>query len=186
MEHVETYYAHEIASEGKWANNRQLIVIRPTIDAGRADSTWFPRTLERMRETRQRKGSMPITIAVGDDAEVRLDVGLVDITVFFELPPGVPPQLPIMREELNRTLDENLRHFDSVCAGALHDQMIVASVAHTFHSNGSPLFHYHNLIFGLRQEVRGDMDILGPLDMDPLLKALSKSGPLSIIGGMKE
>ena len=50
----------------------------------------------------------------------------------------------------------------------------------------SPLFHYHNLIFGLRQEVRGDMDILGPLDMEPLLEALSKSGPLAFIGGMKQ
>ena len=81
---------------------------------------------------------------------------------------------------------ENFRHFDAVCAGALHDQMIIASVPHVFHSNGSVLFHYHNLIFGLRQEVRGDMDILGPLDMDPLLKALSRSGPIGIIGGMKQ
>jgi hypothetical protein len=29
------------------------------------------------------------------------------------------------------------------------------------------IFHFHNLIFGLRQEARGDMDILGPLDIDP-------------------
>ncbi len=79
---------------------------------------------------------------------------------------------------------ENALHFDSVCAGAVHDQMILANAQHRFHSNGTPLFHCHNLIFGMRHEVRGDMDILGPLDMDPLLKALAKSGPLRIIGGM--
>jgi hypothetical protein len=43
------------------------------------------------------------------------------------------------------TRTENFRHFDSVCAGALHDQMIIATVLHLFHSNGSPLLHDHNL-----------------------------------------
>jgi hypothetical protein len=100
-------------------------------------------------------------------------------------PPGLPPLLPTTRKELDMPFTENFRHFDSVCAGALHDQMIVATVLHVFHSDGSPLLHYHNLIFGLRQEVRGHMDILGPLDLDPMLTKLSKSGPLSIIGGMK-
>jgi hypothetical protein len=42
------------------------------------------------------------------------------------------------------------------------------------------------LIFGLRQEVRGDMDILGPLDINPLLRAISKSGPINVVGGMKQ
>ena len=30
------------------------------------------------------------------------------------------------------------------------------------------------------------MDILGPLDMEPLIKALGKSGGLNVIGGVKQ
>jgi hypothetical protein len=186
MEHVETYFRHEIASEGKWASGRVPMIIRPTVDAGRTDGNWFPMTLERMRETRRRKGTLPVSIGQDGGSDMQIDVGLVDVIVFFEMPPDIPPSLPTTREEFDMAFTENFRRFDSVCAGALHDQMIVASVPHFFHSNGSPLFHYHNLIFGLRQEVRGDMDILGPLDMEPFLKALSKSGPLSFIGGMKQ
>jgi hypothetical protein len=93
--------------------------------------------------------------------------------------------IPTREEDWDRTLTENLRHLDSICAGAFHDQMILATTPHCFHSDGSLLLHYHNLIFGMRQEVCGDTDILAPLDMGPLLKALSKSGPVSIIGGMK-
>ena len=185
MEHVETYYTHELASEGKWASGRDIIIVRPSADAGSSDSDWFPRMLKRMRETRRRKGTLPISVGIDERNDLEIDVGLVDVTVFFEMPPGIPPSLPRTRDELDMTFTENFRHFDSVCAGALHDQMIIASVPHFFHSNGSPLFHYHNLIFGLRQEVRGDMDILGPLDIDPLLKKLSASGPLSFIGGRR-
>ena len=187
MEHIETYYAHEIIREGKWGSNRKPIIVRPHEDVAKmADSHWFSKTLDRMRQTRRRKGTLPTTVDLGGGETLMLDVGLVDVTVFFQMPPGQPPLLPRTQEEHSKAMAENFRHFDAVCAGALHDQMIIASVPHVFHSNGSVLFHYHNLIFGLRQEVRGDMDILGPLDMDPLLKALSRSGPLSIIGGMKQ
>lgn len=186
MEHVETYYTHEIASEGNWGSGRDLIIVRPPEDAGLADSLWFARTLDRMRVIRRRKGTIPMRVDIGEGQQIEIDVGLVDVTVFFQMPPGIPPSLPTTRDELDRTFTENFRHFNSLCAAALYDQMIMVSVPHFFHSNGSPLFHYHNLIFGLRQEVRGDMDILGPLDMDPLLKALSRSGPLSVIGGMRQ
>jgi hypothetical protein len=178
MEHIETYWAHEIASEGKWASNVPVIIIQPAIDRGRAESHWFDRTLERMWETRRRKGTLPITI--GGNV---IDVGLVDITVFFEMPAGV---LPRREEEYEYLLTENMRHFDLVCSGAFNDQMILATVLHSYHSNGSRLIHCHNLIFGLRQEVRGDVDILGPLDMEPLLKTLAEDGPLNVIGGVRQ
>ncbi|WP_422927485.1 hypothetical protein [Singulisphaera sp. PoT] len=61
----------------------------------------------------------------------------------------------------------------------------MASAQHFYHSGGSHLVRFHNLIFGLRQEVRGDGDHLGPLDMNPLLEALAASGPLTVIGGMR-
>lgn len=55
IEHAETYYAHEIASEGPWSSGHVPIIIRPTVDAGQAKDHWFSMTLERMRETRRRK-----------------------------------------------------------------------------------------------------------------------------------
>jgi hypothetical protein len=185
MEHLESYVTHEIVSEGTWASARELIIIQPPHDAGRTDSNWIPRMLERMRETRRRKGTIPFRMAT-DGGDIEIDVGLVDVTVFFEMPPGLPPSLPTTHPEYDMASTENFRHFDAVCGGALHDQMIVASALHFFHTDGSPLFHYHNLIFGLRQEVRGDIDILGPLDMEPLLKALSRSGPVNIIAAIKQ
>jgi hypothetical protein len=184
MEHAETYVEHEILSEGRWASGRQLIIVRPSQDAGAAAGHWWPRTLERMRDARRRKGTLPLTVDTAGGPPMQIDIGLVDVTVFFQMPPGVPP-LPASRAEYDMTLTENFRHFDSLCSGALHDQMIVATVLHSFHSNGTRLLHYHNLIFGLRQEVRGDMDILGPLDMHPVLKALSRSGPVNIISGKR-
>jgi hypothetical protein len=181
MQHVETFFNYEIAREGKWRSDVPVIIMRPEHDAGQADNGWFPKTLARMREARERKGTLPVRIGGTD-----VDVGLIDVTVFFQIMPGNKLVHPRTREESDKLFNENLIHLDKVCANALHDQMIIAIAQHIYHSNGSFLYHYHNLIFGLRQEVRGDMDILGPLEMEPLLKALSKSGPLSVIGGMKQ
>jgi hypothetical protein len=185
MAHIDTYLEHEILNEGTWATGCNLIVIRPPEDAGRDDDRWLSWTLEKMRETRRRKGTLPWKFAGPDGNDVEIDIGLIDVTVFFQPPPGMPPT-PATKEEYRKTFDENARHMEMLCAGALHDQMILATCMHVFHSNGSLLLHYHNLIFGLRQEVRGDMDLLGPLDLDPLLKALAGSGPLSVIGGRKQ
>jgi hypothetical protein len=186
MDHVETFFRYEIASEGKWRSDVPVIILRPDHDKGLADSSWFPKTLDRMREARRRKGTIPTKINIGEGRAIEIDVGLVDVTVFFQIMPGnklVDPRTP---EESDKLFHENLIHLDKVCGDSLHDQMIIAIAQHLYHSNGSLLFHYHNVIFGLRQEARGDMDILGPLDMDPLLKALSRSGPLNVIGGMKQ
>jgi hypothetical protein len=185
MAHVETYVEHEILREGSWGSRRRLIILRPPEDVGLASGDWWPTQLERMRETRRRKGTLPIEVDLGAGQVLELDVGLVDVTVSFDMPPCLPA-MPATRDDYDRTLTENLHHFDAVCAGALHDQMIVATVPHVFRPDGSRLLHYHNLIFGLRQEVRGDLDILGPLDLEPLLKALAQTGPLSIMGGMKQ
>jgi hypothetical protein len=184
MEHVETYFEHEIASEGKWKSDVTVIILRPAVDCGKAGSGWWPETLARMREARRRKGTIPVKIGMPGGSNCEFDVGLVDVTVSFSMPPATLSALIKNKRKANRFFDENLRHLDSVCAGGLHDQMIIATALHIYHSSGSRLLHFHNLILGLRQEVRGDMDILGPLDMDPLLKALAKSGSLSVIGGM--
>ena len=185
MEHVESYFTHEIASEGKWRSNATILIIQPKEDAGKAPSDWFTRTLERMRESRVRKGTIPLTIDVGGVA-TEIDIGLVDIVVFFQIPPGNVPALLKSNSEPERFFQENLRHVDLLCKGTLHDQMIMAASPHFYRSDGSILFHCHNVIFGLRQEIRGDIDILAPLDFDPLLKALAKTGPLRVLGGMKQ
>jgi len=186
MEHIEMYFTHEITNEGRWSANRPLVILRPTIDSGQTTEDWLATTLERMRETRSRKGLLPTKVPIGQGREVEIDIGLIDVTVFFQVPPGMRPAIPTRKEDCDRTFDENLRHLESVCADALHDQMILATSLHLFDSNGSPLLHYHNLIFGMRQEVRGELDVLGQLDMDPLLKALSKSGPMRLIGGKQQ
>jgi hypothetical protein len=181
MEHVETYYRYEIASEGKWRSDVPLLIIRPEHDAGRADGGWFPETLARMREARRRKGAMPVSIRGRE-----IDVGLIDITVFFRWMPDNTLVLSRTPEERDRLFQENLIHLDKVCGDAFHDQMVIAMAPHIYHSNGSHLFHFHNLIFGLRQEVRGDLDVLGVLDMQPLIKSLGRSGGLNVIGGVTQ
>jgi len=181
MEHVETVFNYEIASEGKWRTNVPVIILRPDHEAGRADSGWFPRTLARMREARRRKGAMPVSIG-----GMEIDVGLIDIIVFFQLIPGNRLVHPRTSDERARLFDENLIHLDKLCGDALHDQMVIAVAPHIYHSNGSFLYHHHNLIFGLRQEVSGDLDMLGVLDMDPLVKALSRSGGLNVVAGVKQ
>lgn len=100
MEHAETYLAHEIASEGKWASDVPLFIIQPEIDRGETDTGWFATTLERMRETRRRKGTLPVTIAMPSGSIIEMDVGLVDVTVFFEMPPDVLPLLPTSKDDL--------------------------------------------------------------------------------------
>jgi hypothetical protein len=181
MEHVETYFNYEIAREGKWRSNVPLIIIRPDHEKGKADDGWFPKTLGRMREARRRKGAIPVRFAGMD-----IDVGLIDVIVSFRIMPGNKLVHPRTDEEFDMLLHENMIHIDKVCGDALHDQMVIALARHVYRSDGSFLYHYHNLVFGLRQEVRGDMDILAPLDMEPLMKALSRSGGLDVIGGVKQ
>jgi hypothetical protein len=75
------------------------------------------------------------------------------------MPLGLPPGLPA-KAQYEEAFQNNFRYFHAVCAGALHDQMIIATYLHVFHADGWPLLHHHNLIFGLRQEARGDMGTL--------------------------
>ena len=57
IEHVETYFTYEIASEGNWRSNVPLIILRPPEDSDRVPDGWFARTLERMRETRAERNA---------------------------------------------------------------------------------------------------------------------------------
>jgi hypothetical protein len=132
MEHVETFFNFEIAREGKWRSGVPLIILRPKIDSGKAECDWFPQTLARMWEARQRKGAMPVSIG-----GMEIDVGLVDVVVFFQIMPGNKLVHPRTPEESDKLLHENLIHLDKVCGNALHDQMIMALAPHIYHSNGT-------------------------------------------------
>jgi regulator of sirC expression with transglutaminase-like and TPR domain len=183
MDHVENYLQHEFINEGKWAAGGQPIIIQLPADSKMADNRWLTTTLEKMRETRRRIGTLPTMIQTSEGEAIPVDVGLLDITVFFQMPLGLPPGLPSAKDQYEAAFQHNLRCFRAICVGALHDRMILAACMHVFHADGWPLLHFHNLIFGLQQEIRGDMNILlAPLDMNPTLKALSKTGPVSIIG----
>ncbi len=121
MEHIETFYRYEIASEGKWRSDVPVIIIRPDRDKGEADADWFPDTLTCMREARQRKGRETASVC-----GMEIDVGLVDIIVFFQIMPGCGVVRPRTQEESDKLLRENLVHVDKLCGDALHDQMVIA------------------------------------------------------------
>jgi hypothetical protein len=110
MEHVEPYYSFEIARDGPRARGRELITLSPDVEIWPVDSDWFPKTLERMRATRRQNGTHPIGLTIeGMDREI--DVGLVDVTVFFEMPPDVPP-LPSTWADMEMAQATNLRHLN--------------------------------------------------------------------------
>lgn len=181
MEHMETFFKYEIAREGKWRNDAPVLILRPKHDAGLADSGWFPKTLARMWEVRQRKDAVPLS---GDGMEI--DLGLIDIIVFFELMPGNKRVHPQTAEDIETLRDENFNHLDKICGDSVHDQMIIAQVEHFYHSDGSYLCHYHTLIFNLRQDARGKFDVLRAPDLQPLLNDLRRGGNLNVIEGVKQ
>jgi hypothetical protein len=99
-------------------------------------------------------------------------VGLVDIPITFEGP------LELVASNLERRssefLDTNLRYLDGLFSGAFHDQMTLVTVLHAVRPDGTPSLHYHNLVFGLRKEIRDDGTLIGPLDLGPLITALGQ------------
>src|SRR5258708_2984644 len=94
MEPSESYLTHQILNEGQWASDKHLIILQPSIDRGRADEDWVATMLERMREMRRMKGTLPIKVAFSKGEYAEIDVGLIDVTVFFQMPPGVLPTIP--------------------------------------------------------------------------------------------
>jgi hypothetical protein len=70
MPQVESYYTHEIASEGKWRDDVPVIVLSPTADRGEADCGWFPRTLAQMRDVRERVGQISFRISVDEEIDI--------------------------------------------------------------------------------------------------------------------
>ncbi|WP_422927486.1 hypothetical protein [Singulisphaera sp. PoT] len=91
MEHVESYIAHEIESEGPWRSGVPPVILQPGIDRGMAPDGWMAQTLARMREVRLRHATVPFRMVVDGGGQIGIDVGLVDITVYFEMPASRRP-----------------------------------------------------------------------------------------------
>ena len=179
MEHVESYFNHEVAREGDLRRSAvPIVVVQPRSESGRADDDWFPRLLAQMRQARCDHGTIPVNIN-----GMEIDIGLIDMQVSFHAP---AEKLVRMRDEDKQQMTvENFRHFDQLCAGAFNDQMVMATATHAYRPDGSHLFHYHNLIFGLRKEIRDGREIVDPIDLEPLLKVLGTGRNIAFIGGIK-
>jgi hypothetical protein len=77
--------------------------------------------------------------------------------------------------------EENLRHVEGLLCGTFHDQMTLATVLHAVRPDGTPEIHSHNLIFGVRREFREGRTRAGPLDLKPVLAALTRRLRLGIV-----
>ena len=51
--------------------------------------------------------------------------------------------------------EANLFHIDSLLADTFHDQMTLVTVPHMARPDGTPEFHYHNLVFGGKEGISG-------------------------------
>jgi hypothetical protein len=139
----------------------------------RADDAWFRQTVEQMRQVRRPGTNRYVFPPEHDrDQEIDIDIGLIDVQVFFNAYAGECVGSPMT--------DENFREADRLCRGHLHTQNVIAKAVHWFRPDGSITLHYHNLIFALRKQVEPDEHI-GIIDLLPLVKTLGDGRPMTII-----
>jgi hypothetical protein len=91
IEHARSYFAHEIASEGRWRSNVPVIVILPSGQADRpAPAGWFPDLYAQMRRARQREAPPLYRLRNGG----KIDIGIIDIQIGLHVPDdGMIPHL---------------------------------------------------------------------------------------------
>ena len=174
--HIRSYLAHEILSEGIHRSECASFVLSPQDEAGPASKEWFDSLLENMdelhrhhpREELETPGISPL----GDG----VDIGLIDIPVTFR---GTPANL---ERHSAKFMEENIKHIDALFAGTFHDQMTLESAIHVIKPSGERQFHVHNLVFGVRREFRDDRALIGPLDLTPMLDALTSKLQLGVVG----
>jgi hypothetical protein len=167
-----SYYRTEIANEGFRRANCPVMVLFPRAEVGEATPAWIEKLFGEMDEVRRsdppKRISIPELGVEGRD----IDVGLVDVPITFEGPlQRVASNLEHRSLEF---LDTNLRYLDGLSSGTFHDQMVLVTVLHAVRPDGTPSIHYHNLIFGLRKEIREDRTLIGPLDLGPMCEALGR------------
>jgi hypothetical protein len=166
-----SYYAFEIEDEGLHRSNRHPVVLLPRHEAGPATGEWLETIFAAMDEVRRIHPREDLETPGLSPVGGGIDVGLVDIPVTVRGP------LEVVTANLTRRpmeiFEANLAHVDALLAGTFHDQMTLVTVAHARRPDGTPEFHYHNLVFGVSREFRAGRTIVGPLDLKPMLDALT-------------
>ena len=178
MAHVKSYFEGEIASEGRHRSGVPIIVILPSVDAGKSSGLhWFADIHSQMRRVRKRQAPPLFKLQNGQ----QIDVGMVDIQIALHAPSGMIPHLI----ESDTFTHENFEFLDYITGGTIHNQMVFASAFHNYHSDGSYHYHFHNLIFGLRKEVRESdrKESIGTMDLMPLLDSLNEHHDQHIVTG---
>jgi hypothetical protein len=184
LAHMRSYFDREIEREGYHRSGCEPVVICPREEAGAGTQEWVEHIFASLDHVRQTYGDDAFEIAglLSDGRAV--DVGLIDVPVIFK------GDLEVVKWNLGRRpmkfLDENLRHIDWLFAGTLHDQMTLATVLHVVLPDGSPCIHYHNLVFALRREFRPGQTLVGPLDLSPMLDALTRRLKPCVVAGQRE
>lgn len=167
-----SYYEREVENEGHHRAGSEPVIVFPKEDVGQDGREWVRHTFLEMDEVRRTCPREAFEFKSLVSHETVLDIGLVDIPVWFR------GDLELMTLNLRRRpmwfFEENGLVLDKLFAGAFHDQMNLVSAFHSLRTDGTSEFHYHNLIFGIRRERRGMRSLCGPLDFRPILAKLGK------------
>jgi hypothetical protein len=182
MELVGQYYATQIASEGPWHDDPPILVTGPPPGppgAFRADDAWFRHTLAQMRQVRRPGTKRYVFPREHDrDFEIDIDVGLIDVQLYFEASPA--GRFARSMDERHQQYTRNHARFVRLCGGQLHNQMVIATAVHQYRPDGSYAPHFHNVIFALRKQMEPDEHI-GILELLPVIKALGDGRTMNIM-----
>lgn len=172
MEKAESYYRDEIANEGSLGNCSPPIIMLPQEEAaGKVNDKWLSDIYEQLKEVRSLGLVKPFCLEDG----YNIDIGLVDIQIIFH---GSPKQIhSSLRTNPNLFFEKNARHLDLLSQGSIHDQMFLILAFHSLTPQGASLFHYHNVIFGLRKE----KNLVGYLNFEDLLSKLDRRTKIGFV-----
>jgi hypothetical protein len=175
---VRSYYAFEIEDEGFHRSDCHPVVLLPRHEAGPATREWVETIFAAMDEVRRVHPRQALETPGLSPLGGGVDVGLLDI------PATVRGPLELVTANLKdrpmEVFEANLFHIDSLLADTFHDQMTLVTVPHMARPDGTPEFHYHNLVFGVRREFRAGRTIIGPLDLKPMLETLAQQFRLQL------
>ena len=175
---VRSYYAFEIEEEGFHRSDCHPVVLLPRHEAGPATREWVETIFAAMDEVRKIHPREALEILELSPLGGGVDVGLLDI------PTTVRGPLELVTSNLKdrpmEVFEANLFHIDALLADTFHDQMTLVTAVHMTRPDGTPEFHYHNLVFGVRREFRAGRTIVGPLDLEPMLGTLAQQFRLQL------
>jgi hypothetical protein len=178
---IRYYLSHEILAEAYYRSDCQPIVLFPRVEAGTASKEWFDTLLDAMDELHRRHPREKLeTPGVSPVDGGGVDIGLIDIPVTFRGPLGLVATH--LKRHPMKFFEENLGYIDALFDGTFHDQMTLVSTLHVFKPDGERQIHYHNLVFGVRREFRDGRELVGPLDLKPMLHALTSELRLGVVG----